>query len=518
MELTKENVSKINKRSKEDIEIGLNMSNLKDYQIYDTPGVNDPKMLSDEIVFNLIDKVDIVLFITDAKKAGNKSELDFLSKCIRKRDISKFIFIINQIDTINKNEKYNIKEELIDKIALNTNELNHNLDEKVYFYSAKKVLKGLKTNDKDLLLEFGYENLISGIEVFIQQNKQNLFNEMVKRDLNIIVSESFRKIDTIINKLNNKDKEYSNSIELIKKEVYDFELQIEDSIYEFRNKFKNEKIKFKNNIKQAFESISRQIDGEISNTSIEKLSENRYIEQTTRKLIEDATNDEFIRFTKSLVSNFETLDIAIDPIFKEKNIVINDLITKTISPTIIKGLGISLGVVGAIVYTPTILTIGAVGIGMSALSSGIISTGSVALGQYGTTIVGGANIVNSAISTAAILAIQAGKLLFELANWVISTIADFAGEAEKILQLKKYKSQVLLEINKIKQIILNNIEYEFNSDIYIESFINEKFPQKEELNKRIEESNKLIKLDMKNISENKTKIEQLKTQIEGYVV
>jgi small GTP-binding protein len=116
LELSKENVSKLNTTSNNNIEIGLELPNLSDYEIYDTPGVNDPSMFSDEIVFDLIGKVDITIFVLHATQTLKDTEIQFLTKLIRKKDIDKFFFIINQVDIIG-DEKYEVKDDFLEKIS-----------------------------------------------------------------------------------------------------------------------------------------------------------------------------------------------------------------------------------------------------------------------------------------------------------------------------------------------------------------------------------------------------------------
>ena len=162
----------------------------------------------------------------------------------------------------------------------------------------------------------------------------------------------------------------------------------------------------------------------------------------------------------------------------------------------------------AIAYTPTILTIGGIGIGLSAIGSGVAGAIPGIGGAIGGAVTGG-------ISTAGILIMQAGKFALDLGKWGVKVVANVADKAEDIVKIKKYQTSVRESINTIKENILLNIEQEFSHEKYLEAFINEKFPQKSELEKRIEQSKKDFQININDSAIEKNRLEQLKLQLEG---
>jgi small GTP-binding protein len=516
LELVKENVAKLNESSNKNLEIGLALPNLSEYEIYDTPGVNDPSMFSDEIVFDLIGGVDIAVFVMNATQVLKQSEISFLTKLIRKKDINKFFFVINQVDIIG-DEKYEVRDDFLERLSSLLAISKEQIAQQTFLYSAKDSLNASLNSNSQELLDSGYETLISGIDSFIKENKQGLFDDVVQRELALITKDTLLKIDTTIDKIDNKDKEYETTLEVIHGEIISFQSEVEDAIYDFRKNFDTEKENFKDNIKQSFNAISDSVVGEIANIPIDKLTQDRYVEIRTKKLIEDATEDEFQKFSKSLTLNFQNLDNTIEPIFNHRNIVINDLVKKNISSTVVSGLAIGGGVLMAIAYTPTILTVGAIGIGVSALgSAGGGAIGLLAGGPAGAAIgttVGSA--ASGVVGTAGILLMQAGKFALDLGKWGVKVIANIADKAEDVVKVKKYQTSVRESINTIKESILLNIEQEFSHEKYLEAFINEKFPQKSELEKRIEQSKKDFQININDSSIEKNQLEQIKLELEG---
>lgn len=501
LELTNVNVSKLNGASRGGIEIGVKLPNLTNYELYDTPGVNDPSMFSDEIVFDLIGQVDVVVFVMHATQVLKQSEIDFLTKLIRIKDISKFFFIINQIDLIGE-KKYNVRDDFLEKLSNLINVSQTNLANKVFLYSAKKCLEGIKKSDDALLKEYGYDAVIGGIDSYIKRNKRELFKDIADRELNAIAQDSLLKIETAIDKINDKDKEYAGTLKAIEEEINNFQTEIEDAIYDFRKNFDNQKNIFKRNISSDFDAIATTMIGEIVTIPIEKLTQDRYIEIRTKKLIEDATNEEFEIFAKNLQINFEKLDSSIQPIYRKSNIVINDLVSKNYASTIVNGIALGGATIGAVVYTPTILVLGATAIGVSAITSAAANF----MPGIGGAIAGG---VGSAINTATNLAMQAGKFAFDLAKWGVNGLGDFANTAEDIVKVKQYQKNVKTSIVEIKETILINIDKEMQADKYIELFIREKFPQKEEMEKKIELSKQEFSYKLQNKTDMTSKLENV---------
>jgi len=506
LELTKENVSKLDNYSKENIEIGVKLPNLANYEIYDTPGVNDPSMFSDEIVFDLIGKVDVVVFTMHATQVLKQSEIDFLTKLIRKKDISKFFFIINQTDLIG-DEQYSVKDDFLEKLSNLLKVSKSNLAEKTFLYSAKKCLEGIEKSDGNLLKEFGYDAMISGVDEYIKSNKNELFKEIVDRKLSLIIKDTLIKIDTLKDKIDNKDKEYENALKAIEKEISNFHLEIEDAIFDFRKDFDKQKAIFKKRISTSFDAIAETMAGEVSSLPVEKISKDRYVEIRTKKLIEDVTNEEFTKFAKNLQINFEKFNTNIQPIYNQKSIAINDLVTKNYASTVVTGVALGGAVIGGITYIPTILSLGIGAIGVSAIG-GLAG----AIPGIGGAIAGSLSAV---VSTATTLAIHASKVAFDLAKWGVKGIGEFSNKAEDILKVKQYQKSIKNSIDEIKKTILENIDKELQSATYIELFIEEKFPQKEELQKKIELSQKEFSFKIQDGEDIKARLEGLYIKLQA---
>ena len=91
LSLTKETIKKLDSDTDGLIVIDTKIpAPMDQFLIYDTPGVNDPSALSEEIVFDLLSKVDVVIFMLRADSALKETEINFLQQLVLKKDLGKF--------------------------------------------------------------------------------------------------------------------------------------------------------------------------------------------------------------------------------------------------------------------------------------------------------------------------------------------------------------------------------------------------------------------------------------------
>ncbi len=101
--------------------------NLSRFTIIDTPGFSSTSKEDDELTKSWIDELDLLVWIFDANKVGDKTEYNKLKEL---GSSSKVIGVINKIDTKPPRVREKIRKEI----------LNEELLEDVFLYSSKKVL------------------------------------------------------------------------------------------------------------------------------------------------------------------------------------------------------------------------------------------------------------------------------------------------------------------------------------------------------------------------------------------
>lgn len=101
--------------------------NLSQFTIIDTPGFSSTSKEDDELTKIWINKLDLLIWIFDANKVGDKTEFNKLKEI---GSNIKIIGVINKIDTKSPGVREKIRNEI----------LNEGLLDDVFFYSSKKVL------------------------------------------------------------------------------------------------------------------------------------------------------------------------------------------------------------------------------------------------------------------------------------------------------------------------------------------------------------------------------------------
>lgn len=81
------------------VQISLNNPNLKDLEIIDTPGVNDPIVSREERTKALLKKCDVVFVISPSNQFLTKSDMDLFDRVSNKEGIQRVYFVASQADS-----------------------------------------------------------------------------------------------------------------------------------------------------------------------------------------------------------------------------------------------------------------------------------------------------------------------------------------------------------------------------------------------------------------------------------
>ena len=146
------------------LNIYINIDYLKDLNILDTPGFNDPVRTRDAKARELLSKCDVVLILMSATQLFTESDRDIISKIRKKEGIQEIYVIISKFDDV-LNSQENIKKS------------NGDLEE------AKNIILNGVEGDKGLI-----EHIKN---IFIKMNDENIFNKLISEiDKRVIYSSS----------------------------------------------------------------------------------------------------------------------------------------------------------------------------------------------------------------------------------------------------------------------------------------------------------------------------------------
>jgi GTPase Era involved in 16S rRNA processing len=388
--LTKDNIKKLDSDNDGLIVINTKIpAPMDQFVIYDTPGVNDPSSLSEDIIFNLLSNVDVVIFMMRADSALKETEVSFLQKLVVKKDLGKFFFIINFADTLSLDDANDVREHVVNEIGYLVQWPIKELNEKVFLYSAKQVLNNsylekLENPDQSDYLNI-HKQLFQHIQEFSIVGYEELMTEFAKNRLKEIGKLITDKLSAAIDHAQGKDDDYLLALEQINAEINSFRHEIHVNELAFRSEIRINKSQLIRNIEFEFNVIRAQVKTTINESSVQHLNDASWIQKHIRKLIEDKVNqvvETFLINIKVIAEDFDQQILST----LDKSIIKIDSINKTFDfSSILAGTGVATAGY-ALISTALPWFIGAFGVatvGGAALSMipGVGVTAAVLLGS-----------------------------------------------------------------------------------------------------------------------------------------
>ena len=290
--LTKDNIKKLDSDTEGLIVIGTKIpAPMDQFLIYDTPGVNDPSALSEEIVFDLLSNVDVVIFMLRADSALKETEIIFLQQLVLKKDLGKFFFVINFADGLSLNDANDVRDHVVNSLGHLVQWPIKELTERVFLYSAKQVLNN--TSHKELLgvgqIDYGstHKQLLQSIQVFSESGYVELITEFSRNYITEIAKNITEKLSAAIDCAEGKDEDYLQALEQINGEINDFRCEINANELVFRNEIRTKKHELIKSIETEFNTIRTQVKTTVVESNNQHLSNTDWIQKHIRKLIED---------------------------------------------------------------------------------------------------------------------------------------------------------------------------------------------------------------------------------------
>lgn len=473
IELTKENLKKITAPKSNRIEVYINNPILKEYTFVDTPGTNDPATFTDDIVFELVGEVDVVLFLMNINQAIKDTEKQFISKLIRRKDIEKFFFVLNFAETID-NPRI-VKKEVIDKLSSMLDLNKDILQTHTFVYSAKEALANRLQNIENE----SYEIFINSVNNFIKVNKRALLNEWLETSVRRIVGSMLLKVEALEDKITGNVKKYEEDLNRISEEMKAFEEKIRKELDTVNKNIKKVIDGYKVRVKDSFKYVYSEISQEVNNMPYEQLIGTRYIEMRAKKLIEDRIANDTKLFLEEASSIVKKFDEKIEIEKPQISIYFSNPQRAKAARTIVNltALG-AVGVAGtqAVSALPSLLPVALGGSGVYGALG--LSTFIPVVGAFTAPIFTFlTSTLAASIPAIAAFALAAGKILFDIGKWGVGKIGDAATAFEQQAKKKIFLHNVKTALDKVEAEVISQID-NINISKFNENYISSKFPEK----------------------------------------
>lgn len=285
-----------------------------DFQIYDTPGVNDATSMAESVIFDLMDQVDVVVMMLRAQQALTASESDFLSHLVRHKDLDKFFFNINFCDSKPVSEAASVRAYVVETLGELRNWPMHTLSERIFLCSARQSLDAAlgkadpvasdHPNEHALLLRAVHDDALTRKQALLQAAADSL--------LRTVAESAANKLSAALEVVDDEDASHGQALIDINQAITDFRVAIREEELALQRRISDRKTLLLRDVDSAFDDIARELQDWVATVPPEMLAGDgsakrlrMAVEERLTRLLED--------FRKDLSGAFEDLDQRILP-------------------------------------------------------------------------------------------------------------------------------------------------------------------------------------------------------------
>ncbi|MCR4941486.1 MAG: dynamin family protein [Campylobacter sp.] len=289
------------------VSLNLNQENLKDIEIIDTPGVNDPVVSREERTKKLLSTCDVVLIVSPSGQFLNSQDLDLLHRVTSKNDIREIYLVASKVD----NELFGDDNKILPNVLSNIKNALSN--------QQKTTLQAFKTQNPEI--QDSLDDLIKGDVILTSSvaytmikdfNKQESWDENPKHVWNNLTQ---NYPDYFTPNLALSNLQSLCNIEIIKQNIQDVKTKKDEIMAKRRENFIATILKNLNDYAQGLTTQTKQEIQTIQNSDLGELKEqihamkaikNEAVPSVNEKYNDDIENLE-LNIKQNLLENAEAI-------------------------------------------------------------------------------------------------------------------------------------------------------------------------------------------------------------------
>ncbi|WP_428354985.1 dynamin family protein [Methyloprofundus sp.] len=317
--LTKENIKQLANDTHDSLVIKTAIpAPMDQFIIYDTPGVNDPASLSEEIIFDLLGKVDVIIFLLRADSALKETEIDFIKQLVPKKDLGKFFFIINFADTLEPADAIDVQKHVINVLGKFLQWPVKALSERVFLYSAKQTLAHAKSeaalaDESAANFLHTHHQLLHDIHGFSTASFEELVSEFSDNALTEVAQMITNTLSVAIDQAEEKDLGYQQALSEVNAEINDFRTRIQSEEFAFRDSIRKKKREMLSKVEEEFNSIRENVKSIILSANNPDIGNADWTQKHIRKLVDDKIPPLLENFAQEIKIISADFDLQITP-------------------------------------------------------------------------------------------------------------------------------------------------------------------------------------------------------------
>ena len=307
--------------------IKLPQENLKDIQIIDTPGLDDPVQSREDRTRELLKFCDVIFIVSPAGQFLNIEDTKLMDRITSKQGIRELAVVASQVDTQLMGSERNKFNGDLHKIlnSITSNLGNHLSNTLLQVKESNPEI--LNTFDK--LIEQGKEKVIhtsgvcqSLIKNFEDLDKWDPNEQKVWSNLTLNYPDYFSLNDE---KLSISNLELLANISATEDVIKSVQLQKDKILQEKRENLISSKFSSLNKYKESLINYAAQQEDRIKNSNIKEIQEKKKTLEKIQKKASVSLNEEYydlVKYMKTQLS--KNLFNALDSIYQEAGIIIKE--------------------------------------------------------------------------------------------------------------------------------------------------------------------------------------------------
>ena len=481
------------------------------FKIIDTPGANDPTELDDEIIINIFDQADVILFVLNVNQAYKRTEQEFLKRAVVKKDLAKFFFLLNFGDT--SAEGFKVRKSVIERLKNDLGADEAYLKNHVLIISARRALEALLAGDKERLTESGYDRLSELVNLFVAENSGRLLTDAFKCRVLKDLDELLVEINLLQDQYKRGLSGQENGLGYLDSQIKSIELEIDADRTVLLGGIKREKQRLSDRLTAGCDLVADKVITFIDQEAPDAALNPRTVEVYSSKLLRELVGDEFNRFQEGMQGILGQFDVALDECTAKTPVMFQTHRNSHYLKSGLKIAGVGTAGLVAVTYGPVVAGIAATGALLSTICGGIASItgimGILTLPAWGVATIGFASaagaVASGAVSGAWSLLKSTAK---EMGKW--------ADEAEKAIGRSSFKRHIRSSLVAIRDELIVKINQTTDEQInaWIDDHISSRFPQKKLLERHRTEVTDRLKEDRNQVVNRIANLESFRTVLE----
>lgn len=286
-----------------------------DFVIIDTPGVNDAASMSETVIFDLMDEVDVVVMMLRAQQALTASESDFLGHLVRRKDLDKFFFNINFCDSQPPEQVAALRAYVTRTLGELRNWPIRSLRERVFTCSARQSLDAvLDASDGSASAHSNeHTGLLTAVHAWATTRRQALLDEAADGLLRTVAESAASKLTAALDAASDEDAQQGRAIIAITAAVTEFRVAIREDELVLQQRVSERKATLLADVADAFTGIETALLNWVGSTSLDELAGDGPAKRL-RVAVEERLAPLLCAFRDDLGQTFADLDQRIAPV------------------------------------------------------------------------------------------------------------------------------------------------------------------------------------------------------------